>query len=62
MKSFSVILVFILAAFSAVAQTDTNAIVVPVETNAPIVVFTGPADHPDTVAQTASASPKSACA
>jgi HAE1 family hydrophobic/amphiphilic exporter-1 len=35
MKSFSVILVFILAAFSAVAQTDTNAIVVPVETNAP---------------------------
>lgn len=35
MKSFSVILVFILAAFSAVAQTDTNAIVVPAETNAP---------------------------
>ena len=35
MKSFSVILVFILAAFSAVAQTDTNAIVVPTETNAP---------------------------
>jgi D-alanyl-D-alanine carboxypeptidase len=30
----------------------------PVETSAPIVVFTGPADHPDTVAQTASASPK----
>ncbi|HEY4984933.1 MAG TPA: hypothetical protein VIJ24_07690, partial [Verrucomicrobiae bacterium] len=35
MKSFSVILVFILAAFSAVAQTDTNAIVVPAETHAP---------------------------
>jgi len=35
MKSFSVLLVFILTAFSAVAQTDTNAIVVPVETNAP---------------------------
>ena len=35
MKNFSVILVFILAAFSAVAQTDTNAIVVPAETNAP---------------------------
>jgi D-alanyl-D-alanine carboxypeptidase len=30
----------------------------PVETTAPIVVFTGPADHPDTVAQTASATPK----
>jgi D-alanyl-D-alanine carboxypeptidase len=30
----------------------------PVETNAPVVVFTGPADHPDTVVQTASASPK----
>ena len=30
----------------------------PIETSAPIVVFTGPADHPDTVAQTASASPK----
>jgi outer membrane protein TolC len=35
MKSFSVILVFILAVFSAVAQTDTNAIVVPAETHAP---------------------------
>jgi D-alanyl-D-alanine carboxypeptidase len=30
----------------------------PVETSAPIVVFTGPADHPDAIAQTASASPK----
>jgi D-alanyl-D-alanine carboxypeptidase len=30
----------------------------PVETNAPIVVFTGPADQPDNVVQTASASPK----
>jgi len=30
----------------------------PVETAAPIVVFTGPADHPDTIAQTAGASPK----
>jgi D-alanyl-D-alanine carboxypeptidase len=30
----------------------------PVDTNAPIVVFTGPADHPDAVVQTASASPK----
>jgi D-alanyl-D-alanine carboxypeptidase len=29
-----------------------------VETTPPIVVFTGPADHPDAVAQTASASPK----
>ncbi len=36
-KSFSVILVFILAAFSAVAQTDTNVIVVPVETNTPVL-------------------------
>jgi outer membrane protein TolC len=35
MKSYSVLLVFILTAFSAVAQTDTNAIVVPAETNAP---------------------------
>ena len=35
MKSFSVLLVFILAASSAVAQTDTNTIVAPVETNAP---------------------------
>jgi outer membrane protein TolC len=35
MKSFSIILVFILAAFSAVAQTDTNAVAVPVGTNAP---------------------------
>ncbi|HEY5216401.1 MAG TPA: D-alanyl-D-alanine carboxypeptidase family protein [Pseudolabrys sp.] len=30
----------------------------PVETSAPIVVFTGPADHPDSIAQTASAAPK----
>lgn len=30
----------------------------PVETTPPVVVFTGPADHPDTVAQTASAAPK----
>ncbi len=30
----------------------------PVETNAPVVVFTGPADHPDAIVQTASASPK----
>ncbi len=30
----------------------------PVETAAPIVVFTGPADHPDAAPQTASASPK----
>jgi len=33
MKSFSVLLVFILAAFMAVAQTDTNAIVVLADTN-----------------------------
>jgi D-alanyl-D-alanine carboxypeptidase len=30
----------------------------PVETTPPVVVFTGPADHPDAVAQTASATPK----
>ena len=30
----------------------------PVETAAPIVVFTGPPDHPDTVTQAAGASPK----
>lgn len=30
----------------------------PVETSAPIVVFTGPPDHPDAVVQTASATPK----
>ena len=30
----------------------------PVETSAPIVVFTGPADHPDAAPQTASATPK----
>jgi len=30
----------------------------PVETTPPIVVFTGPADHPDTAVQTASAAPK----
>jgi outer membrane protein TolC len=35
MKSFSVLLVFILTAFSAVAQADTNASVVPANTNAP---------------------------
>ena len=29
-----------------------------VETTPPVVVFTGPADHPDTVAQSASAAPK----
>ncbi len=29
-----------------------------VETTPPIVVFTGPADHPDTAVQTASAAPK----
>ncbi len=30
----------------------------PVETTPPVVVFTGPADHPDPIAQTASAAPK----
>ena len=30
----------------------------PVETNTPVVVFTGPADRPDTVVQTARAKPK----
>jgi D-alanyl-D-alanine carboxypeptidase len=30
----------------------------PVETTPPVAVFTGPADHPDPVAQTASAAPK----
>jgi D-alanyl-D-alanine carboxypeptidase len=30
----------------------------PVETAPPVVVFTGPADHPDTIAQAASAAPK----
>jgi D-alanyl-D-alanine carboxypeptidase len=30
----------------------------PVETNAPVVVFTGPADHPDAIVQAASAKPK----
>jgi D-alanyl-D-alanine carboxypeptidase len=30
----------------------------PVETTPPVVVFTGPADHPDTIAQTASPPPK----
>jgi HAE1 family hydrophobic/amphiphilic exporter-1 len=35
MKNFSVLLVFILAALTAVAQTDTNAVVVPADTNAP---------------------------
>jgi outer membrane protein TolC len=35
MKSFSVLLVFILTAFSAVAQTDTNTAAVPADTTAP---------------------------
>ncbi len=35
MKSFSVLLAFILTAISVVAQTDTNAAVVPADTNAP---------------------------
>jgi outer membrane protein TolC len=35
MKHFSVLLVFILAAFSAVAQADTNAPAPPADTNAP---------------------------
>jgi D-alanyl-D-alanine carboxypeptidase len=30
----------------------------PVETTPPVVVFTGPADHPDPISQTASAAPK----
>ena len=30
----------------------------PVETTPPVVVFTGPADHPDPIVQTASAAPK----
>jgi D-alanyl-D-alanine carboxypeptidase len=30
----------------------------PVETTPPVVVFTGPANHPDTIAQSVSASPK----
>ena len=30
----------------------------PVETSAPIVVFTGPANHRDTMARTASSGPK----
>jgi hypothetical protein len=30
----------------------------PVDTDAPVVVFTGPADHPDAISQTASAAPK----
>ncbi|MFZ0827464.1 MAG: TolC family protein [Verrucomicrobiia bacterium] len=37
MKRFSVLLVIILAAFSAAAQTDTNTTVVPVDTNASAV-------------------------
>jgi len=40
MKRFSVLLVFILAAFSAVAQTDTNAIAIPAETNMPAATQT----------------------
>lgn len=50
MKSFSVLLVFILTAFSTVAQTDTNAVSAPVDTNA-IVVPTdtnAPASQPGT--------------
>ncbi len=35
MKSYSVLLVFILTAISVVAQTDTNTAVVPADTNAP---------------------------
>ncbi len=35
MKSFSVLLVLILTAFGAVAQTDTNTTAVPADTNAP---------------------------
>jgi outer membrane protein TolC len=35
MKSFSVLLVFILMAFGAVAQTDTNAVAALADTNAP---------------------------
>jgi outer membrane protein TolC len=38
MKSYSVLLVFILTTFSAVAQTDTNAVTAPVETNAPALL------------------------
>jgi len=49
MKRFSVLLVFILAAFPAVAQTDTNAVVAPVETNAPALQ----ADANPVVSQTA---------
>jgi D-alanyl-D-alanine carboxypeptidase len=30
----------------------------PVDTEPPVVVFTGPADHPDVISQTASAAPK----
>ena len=35
MKRFSVLLVFILTAFSAAAQTDTNAVAAPADTNSP---------------------------
>ena len=35
MKKFSVLLVFILTAISVIAQTDTNVVVVPADTNAP---------------------------
>jgi outer membrane protein TolC len=35
MKSFSVLLIYILTAISVVAQTDTNVMVVPADTNAP---------------------------
>jgi len=35
MKSLSVLLVFILTAISVVAQTDTNTVVGPADTNAP---------------------------
>lgn len=35
MKNFNVLLVFILTAISVIAQTDTNVVVVPADTNAP---------------------------
>jgi outer membrane protein len=42
MKSFSVLLVFILAAFAAAAQSDTNAVVIPPSTNAPAAASMDP--------------------
>ena len=42
MKNFSVLLVFILTALSVVAQTDTNAVVVPAGTNAPATLRPSP--------------------